>query len=97
MHPDSRKYLHDIKHSTDLVADFCSTASYETYSSNVLLKSAVERQFCIIGEALSHNEVSDLSFDTTPMSSVPDERSDTERSTLCRPALRTAREPPKPD
>lgn len=53
MHPDSRKYLHDIKHSTDLVADFCSTASYETYSSNALLKPAVERQFCIIGEALS--------------------------------------------
>lgn len=46
------KYLYDIHESTRNILDFVSGKTFEDYSSSLMLKSAVERQFEIIGEAL---------------------------------------------
>ena len=53
MQPDSRKYLFDIRRAAGLITGFCSGRSFEDYVADDMLKSAVERQFGIIGEALS--------------------------------------------
>ena len=46
-------HLHDIAQSARAVKGFVSGRSFEEYSSNELLRSAVERKFEIIGEALN--------------------------------------------
>ena len=53
MQPDSRKYLFDIRRAAGLIAGFCSGRSFEDYVADDMLKSAVERQFGVIGEALA--------------------------------------------
>ena len=53
MQPDSRKYLFDIRRAARLIAGFCSGRTFEDYVADDMLKSAVERQFGIIGEALA--------------------------------------------
>lgn len=52
MQHDSRKYLWDALRAAELVAEFTSGKSFMDYDSDVMLKSAVERQFEIIGESL---------------------------------------------
>lgn len=49
---DPEKYLYDIRESAGNILNFVSGKTFEDYSSNLMLKSAVERQFEIIGEAL---------------------------------------------
>lgn len=49
---DPRAWLLDILAACDLLADFSSGKSYEDYEANALLRSAVERQLEIIGEAV---------------------------------------------
>ena len=53
MQPDSKKYLFDIRRAARLIEGFCAGRSFEDYVADEMLKSAVERQFGIIGEALS--------------------------------------------
>jgi uncharacterized protein with HEPN domain len=53
MRLEARKYLHDVQTAADRVARFCAGRSFENYLSDEMLRSAVERQFEIIGEALS--------------------------------------------
>jgi len=50
---DLRAYLFDIAEACRLIEDFTRGASLADYERTVLLRSAVERQFEIIGEALS--------------------------------------------
>ena len=50
---DVRTYLHDIKRACDLVAEFVRGKTEDEYLRCDLLKSAVERQLQIAGEALS--------------------------------------------
>jgi uncharacterized protein with HEPN domain len=53
MRPDPRKYLWDALHAAELVHDFARGQSFAEYQSNAMLRSAVERQFEIVGEALN--------------------------------------------
>jgi uncharacterized protein with HEPN domain len=48
-----RKYLVDILDSIQFISDSIGTITFLEYKTNRLLKSAVERHFEIIGEALN--------------------------------------------
>jgi uncharacterized protein with HEPN domain len=53
MQPDPRKYLWDALQAADLLYEFGEGKSLADYQANALLRSGVERQFEIIGEALN--------------------------------------------
>ena len=53
MQRDPRKYLYDIKLAVGRLTSFSDQKSFEDYQDDEMLRSAVERQFEIIGEALS--------------------------------------------
>jgi uncharacterized protein with HEPN domain len=52
MRRDPRVYLLDALTAGDLIASFVEGRSLRDYEANVMLRSAVERQFEIVGEAL---------------------------------------------
>lgn len=49
---DPRAYLWDARRAAALVIEFVTDRSWADYGSDPLLRSAVERQFEIVGEAL---------------------------------------------
>ena len=51
MLPEARAYLHDIEQATVLIDQFRQRKSFDDYLSDALLRSGVERQLAIIGEA----------------------------------------------
>jgi uncharacterized protein with HEPN domain len=53
MRPEIRKYLYDIQQACDSLKTFTARKTFEDYAGDALLRSAVERQFTIIGEALT--------------------------------------------
>src|SRR5262245_24070108 len=53
---DTPALLEDVRQAARLILDFVAGRSLAHYSKDALLKSAVERQFIIIGEALSQLE-----------------------------------------
>lgn len=53
MQPDARKYLLDALNACEAITEFTQQNSLDDYSANLLLRSAVERQFEIMGEAFS--------------------------------------------
>ena len=59
MRPESRKYVWDALQAADRIVRFTSGKSLDTYQDDELLRSAVERQFEIIGEALRQLRDSD--------------------------------------
>jgi uncharacterized protein with HEPN domain len=50
---DIRKYLFDINEACELLIQFTAGKTFSDYAANPMLRSAVERQFEIIGEALA--------------------------------------------
>jgi uncharacterized protein with HEPN domain len=67
---DPRTYLWDARRAAELVAAFVDGRVFEDYCADAMLRSAVERQFEIIGEAL--NQMSKL--DAELGAQVPDLR-----------------------
>lgn len=53
MRPESKKYLYDIHHAIGLLKQFTAGKSFGDYERDAMLRAAVEREFEIIGEALS--------------------------------------------
>jgi uncharacterized protein with HEPN domain len=53
MRRDARKYLDDIAHAAGLIAQFTSGTTYDQFSADAMLRAAVEREFEIIGEAIT--------------------------------------------
>ncbi len=50
---DSRKYLWDARHAAERIARFTNGRNFLEYLDNEMLRSAVGRQFEIIGEAFA--------------------------------------------
>src|SRR6478672_9084687 len=59
MRPESRKFLWDALQAAERISRFTSDRSFDDYQTDELLKSAVERQFEIIGEALNQLHAAD--------------------------------------
>lgn len=57
-----RKYLYDILHACDELEAFTTGKSFSDFAQDSLLRSAVERQFEIIGEALRQMITKDSSL-----------------------------------
>ena len=53
MERDPRAYLWDVREAAEAILEFSTGKTYEDYASDLMLRSAVERQFEIIGEALN--------------------------------------------
>ncbi len=53
MQPEVRAYLYDLRKACTLIESFVAGKTFEDYRTDALLRSAVERQFSIIGEALN--------------------------------------------
>ena len=53
MRLEAQKYLFDIERAAGLVAQFTAEKEFADYEQDDMLRSAVERQFEVIGEALA--------------------------------------------
>jgi uncharacterized protein with HEPN domain len=53
MRIESKKYLYDISRASALALEFVRGKSFADYASDAMLRSAVERQLEIAGEALA--------------------------------------------
>jgi uncharacterized protein with HEPN domain len=53
MDREPRAFLWDARNGADTIAGFLAGKSFDDYSEDEMLRSAVERQFEIVGEALS--------------------------------------------
>ena len=53
MHADARKLLWDAQHAAERIARFTTGKTFTEYEVDEYLRSAVERQFEIVGEAMN--------------------------------------------
>ncbi len=53
MRLEIKKYLYDIQYAIGLLREFTGDKKFADYERNTMMRSAVERQFEIIGEAMA--------------------------------------------
>jgi len=53
MQLEAKKYLYDIAEAGEHIAAFAAGKTFADYEGDAMLRSAVERQFEIVGEALA--------------------------------------------
>ena len=53
MRLESLKYLYDIQRAAGLLSEFVHGKTYADYQRDAMLRAAVEREFEIIGEAMT--------------------------------------------
>lgn len=53
MQLEAKKYLFDVQQASSRIAEFTTGKRLDDYRGDAMLRSAVERQFEVIGEALS--------------------------------------------
>jgi uncharacterized protein with HEPN domain len=53
MRPESRAFLWDARRAAELIEEFVAGKEWSDYTGDAMLRSAVERQFEVVGEALS--------------------------------------------
>jgi len=53
MRLEAKKYLYDIQQAAERIAEFTARKEFQDYRNNAMMRGAVERQFEIIGEALT--------------------------------------------
>ena len=53
MRRESKKYLFDIQRAARLIGEFSEDKTFEDYLGDAMLRAAIEREFTIIGEAMS--------------------------------------------
>lgn len=58
MQPEAGKYLYDALKAAESITVFIKGQSFQEYSNNLLLRSAVERQFEVLGEAFNKLDAS---------------------------------------
>lgn len=69
MQPKALKLLHDAIQAGRLAFQFAEARSLEDYLSDAFLRSAIERQLFIVGEAISQlSQVDSEAFDALPKS-----------------------------
>ena len=56
MQPETRKFLYDVSQACEGLLKFIEGKNLDDYNADLLLRSGVERQLMIIGEALSQAE-----------------------------------------
>ncbi len=62
MQLEIRKYLFDVLQAAENIEEFTRQMTYADYDTNRMVQAAVEREFEIIGEALSRIKKLDSSF-----------------------------------
>jgi uncharacterized protein with HEPN domain len=70
MRLEAKKYVFDIQRAAALIAEFTSGLSLEEYQGRPMVRAAVEREFEIIGEALTRL----MKVDTTVAVRISDHR-----------------------
>jgi len=68
MRLESKKYLFNVRQASELVMQFVESKTFRDYSDNPLLRSGVERQLMVIGEALNRL----VKIDTKLMQKISD-------------------------
>jgi uncharacterized protein with HEPN domain len=53
MRPETKKYLYDMLKACEAIFEFTEGKDFASYETDLLLRSAVERQLMIVGEAMN--------------------------------------------
>jgi len=63
MRRETLKFLFDAREACQVLEQFLRGRSFEEYQSDILLRSAIERQLTIVGEALDQARKTDASLE----------------------------------